>query len=139
MHERTCWLIFAVCAVSLFTWAISAYGAEPKKRIVYLYTTAGCRPCQQAKRQASEWEGVELRTTHNCPAWVTLVPTFHWQDANGKWWQHAPSHWRDGQWSDRESERVRSMILGKRVEPNHKQKPVNQPQLQLVMSPMGIF
>ena len=124
------------CSLLLCVLMASVAHAEP---VVYLYTSPGCAPCKQAMLDAVKW-GVELRVTHNAPAWVTGVPTFHWQASDGTWRQHSPAQWKHGGWTPAESARAKDMILRSTQEkPIIEKRPALRQPVPMVRQPHAAF
>lgn len=62
----------------------SAQPEIAKRPLVWCYTTPGCGPCEQAKRELSGAKlPFDVRFTENAPAWVDRFPTMHWNDSKG--------------------------------------------------------
>jgi len=66
-----------------------AADVQRKRPTVYCYTTPGCGPCEQAKREirAAGDLGFEVTFTDDGPAWATRRPWFHWSTKSG--WMRA--------------------------------------------------
>ena len=57
-----------------------------------IYSESWCGACQVAKRQIQEnhpWIDLDVRSGSDIPGWVSVLPTFHWQDGSGQWRQSA--------------------------------------------------
>lgn len=62
----------------------SAQQEVAKRPLVWCYTTPGCGPCEQAKRELSGLKlPYDVRFTENAPAWARQFPTFHFNDSKG--------------------------------------------------------
>lgn len=68
----------------------SAAIEERSRPLVWCYTTPGCGPCIQAKRELSSAKlPFDVRFTEDCPAWVysqpggARFPLFHFNDSKG--------------------------------------------------------
>jgi DNA modification methylase len=94
----------------LFLSGFGTSGLASDRPTVILYTTAGCRPCQLALRSLRDL-GIEPTVSRDCPEWVRQVPTVHWQDTSGRWFQHAPRHWSGPTWTDAETAKLRRWLL----------------------------
>lgn len=58
--------------------------AVATRPLVWCYTTPGCGPCEQAKRELSGQNlPFDVRFTGDSPGWVKSFPTFHWACSDG--------------------------------------------------------